>query len=98
MPPHLNHLSSDLGRSILIFAQGKPLGPHGLDWLKIHTINLTGMKKREPKHKRLEFANEVLDLIIDSARNPLTVSHILLSGSVLYKILSFQQLKINKIK
>ncbi|XP_014471686.1 PREDICTED: DNA-directed RNA polymerase, mitochondrial isoform X2 [Dinoponera quadriceps] len=69
--PHLTHLTSDLGRSFLIFAQKKPLGPKGLDWLKIHTINLTGMKKREPINKRLEFANEILDLIIDSARNPL---------------------------
>jgi len=70
--PHLTHLSSDLSRSILMFAEKKPLGPNGLDWLKIHTINLTGMKKREPTHKRLEYANEILDLIIDSARNPLT--------------------------
>lgn len=72
IPPHLTHLSSDLGRSILMFAQGKPLSPKGLDWLKIHTINMTGLKKREPMHKRLEFANEILDLIVDSARNPLT--------------------------
>ncbi|XP_011140975.1 DNA-directed RNA polymerase, mitochondrial isoform X2 [Harpegnathos saltator] len=69
--PHLTHLTSDLGRSFLVFAQKKPLGPKGLDWLKIHAINLTGMKKREPMKKRLEFANEILDLIIDSARNPL---------------------------
>ncbi|KYN05175.1 DNA-directed RNA polymerase, mitochondrial [Cyphomyrmex costatus] len=72
VPPHLTHLSSDLGRSILMFAQGKPLGPDGLDWLKIHAINMSGLKKREPMHKRLEFANEILDLIVDSARNPLT--------------------------
>lgn len=32
------------------------------------------MKKREPIDKRLEFANEILDLIIDSARNPLKVN------------------------
>lgn len=74
VPPHLTHLTSDLGRSFLVFAQKKPLGSKGLDWLKIHAINLTGMKKREPIDKRLEFANEILDLIIDSARNPLTVS------------------------
>ncbi|XP_020292471.1 DNA-directed RNA polymerase, mitochondrial isoform X2 [Pseudomyrmex gracilis] len=72
LPPHLTHLTSDLGRSILMFAEEKPLGPDGLDWLKLHTINITGMKKREPLHKRLEFANEILDLIVDSARNPLT--------------------------
>ncbi|XP_018344252.1 PREDICTED: DNA-directed RNA polymerase, mitochondrial isoform X2 [Trachymyrmex septentrionalis] len=70
--PNLTHLSSDLGRSILMFAQGKPLGSSGLDWLKIHAINMSGLKKREPMHKRLEFANEILDLIVDSARNPLT--------------------------
>ncbi|XP_029176910.1 DNA-directed RNA polymerase, mitochondrial isoform X2 [Nylanderia fulva] len=72
VPPHLTHLAADLGRSILMFAKGKPLGSRGLDWLKIHTINLTGMKKREPIDARLKFANEVLDLIVDSARKPLT--------------------------
>ncbi|XP_043493489.1 DNA-directed RNA polymerase, mitochondrial isoform X2 [Polistes fuscatus] len=70
--PHLTHLGSDLARSILIFAQGKPLGPNGLDWLKIHTVNLTGLKKRENLKERLKFANENLDKIIDSAENPLT--------------------------
>lgn len=70
--PHLTHLASDLSRSILMFAQGKPLGLKGLDWLKIHVINLTGMKKRESIDERLKFANEILDCIVDSARNPLT--------------------------
>lgn len=43
------------------------------------------MKKKEPIHKRLEYANEILDQIIDSARKPLTVSNILFS-IFLYKI------------
>lgn len=34
-PPHLNHLGADMARSILVFAKGKPLGPNGLDWLKV---------------------------------------------------------------
>jgi hypothetical protein len=34
-PPHLNHLGADLARAILLFAQGKPLGSKGLDWLKV---------------------------------------------------------------
>ncbi|KAK2586475.1 hypothetical protein KPH14_010745 [Odynerus spinipes] len=72
IPPHLTHLGSDLARSILIFAQGKPLGSQGLDWLKIHTINLTGLKKREPIINRLKFANENIDKIVDSAERPLT--------------------------
>ncbi|CAL1270199.1 unnamed protein product [Larinioides sclopetarius] len=46
-PPHFNHLGSDLIRSILLFAEGQPLGKYGLDWLKIQLINLTGFKKRE---------------------------------------------------
>lgn len=71
VPPHLNHLGSDLARSMLIFANGKPLGPTGLDWLKIHTINLTGLKKRDPISERLAYANEVMDKILDSAENPL---------------------------
>lgn len=33
--PHLNHLGSDLSRSLLVFAKGKPLGENGLDWLKV---------------------------------------------------------------
>ncbi|GBP01415.1 DNA-directed RNA polymerase, mitochondrial [Eumeta japonica] len=45
LPPHLNHLGSDLARSMLIFDQPKPLGVDGFSWLKLHCINLTGLKK-----------------------------------------------------
>jgi len=34
-PPHLNHLGSDMARSLLCFAKGKPLGSNGLNWLKV---------------------------------------------------------------
>ncbi|KAJ8951598.1 hypothetical protein NQ318_020475 [Aromia moschata] len=71
IPPHLNHLGSDLARSMLVFAESRPLGPNGLDWLKLHLINLTGLKKRDPLSER-QFANEIMDLILDSADNPLT--------------------------
>jgi DNA-directed RNA polymerase len=71
VPPHFNHLGSDLSRGMLLFAKGQPLGPNGLDWLKIHLINLTGLKKRSSVSERLAFANEILPLIIDSADNPL---------------------------
>ncbi|KAI4457037.1 dna-directed rna polymerase mitochondrial [Holotrichia oblita] len=71
VPPHLNHLGSDLARSMLVFAEGRPLGPKGLDWLKIHLINLTGLKKRDSIQERLEYANEIMDKILDSADNPL---------------------------
>ncbi|XP_018323984.1 DNA-directed RNA polymerase, mitochondrial [Agrilus planipennis] len=72
IPPHLNHLGSDLARSMLIFAEARPLGPHGLDWLKLHLVNLTGLKKKSCLEDRLIFANEMMDKILDSADKPLT--------------------------
>ncbi|CAL1300720.1 unnamed protein product [Larinioides sclopetarius] len=69
-PPHFNHLGNDLIRSILLFAEGQPLGKHGLDWLKIQLINLTGFKKRDPHRIRLQFANEKIPEILDSADRP----------------------------
>ncbi|XP_061457097.1 DNA-directed RNA polymerase, mitochondrial [Rhineura floridana] len=71
-PPHFNHLGNDLTRAILLFAEGKPLGPHGLDWLKIHLINLTGLKKKNSLRDRLAYANEIMADILDSADYPLT--------------------------
>ncbi|XP_077439955.1 DNA-directed RNA polymerase, mitochondrial [Vanacampus margaritifer] len=70
-PPYFNHLGSDVTRSILLFAEGKPLGPKGLDWLKIHLVNLTGLKKRSSLQGRLEFANSIMEDILDSADHPL---------------------------
>ncbi|XP_021914450.1 DNA-directed RNA polymerase, mitochondrial isoform X2 [Zootermopsis nevadensis] len=71
-PPHLNHLGSDMARSLLCFAKGEPLGPKGLNWLKIHLVNLTGLKKRDTVDERLRFAEEMLPEIMDSAEKPLT--------------------------
>ena len=36
----------DVGRALLKFAVGYPLGEKGLDWLKIHLVNLNGEKKK----------------------------------------------------
>ncbi|XP_025031948.1 DNA-directed RNA polymerase, mitochondrial, partial [Python bivittatus] len=71
-PPHFNHLGSDLTRGILLFAEGKPLGPRGLDWLKIHLVNLTGLRKKSSLKDRLAYANEIMPDILESADNPLT--------------------------
>lgn len=69
-PPHFNHLGSDVTRSLLHFAQGKPLGEKGFDWLKIHLINLTGHKKRCSLADRLAYANEIMPDILYSADKP----------------------------
>ncbi|NXF38379.1 RPOM protein, partial [Nyctibius bracteatus] len=71
-PPYFNHLGNDVTRAILLFAEGRPLGPKGLDWLKIHLINLTGLKKKDALPERLEYANEIMEEILDSADRPLT--------------------------
>ncbi|XP_029040441.2 DNA-directed RNA polymerase, mitochondrial [Osmia bicornis bicornis] len=72
VPPHLHHLTSDVGRSLLLFAKGKPLGPNGLEWLKLHVINLTNLKKGSSVKERIEYANENMESILDSATKPLT--------------------------
>ncbi|NXN10474.1 RPOM protein, partial [Indicator maculatus] len=71
-PPYFNHLGNDVTRAILLFAEGRPLGPKGLDWLKIHLINLTGLKKKNSLQERLSYANEIMEDILDSADHPLT--------------------------
>lgn len=38
--PHLSHLGNDVCRGMLEFADGKPLGENGLDWLFIKVICL----------------------------------------------------------
>ncbi|CAL8078516.1 unnamed protein product [Calicophoron daubneyi] len=69
-PPHFHHMGCDIARGLIVFAKGMPLGPRGLDWLKIHLVNLTGSKKRAPVSERLAFADTILDDVIDSAKRP----------------------------
>ncbi|XP_077082544.1 DNA-directed RNA polymerase, mitochondrial [Siphateles boraxobius] len=70
-PPYFNHLGSDVTRALLVFAEGRPLGPKGLDWLKIHLVNLTGLKKRSSLAGRLEYAESIMEDVLDSADHPL---------------------------
>ncbi|PSS04332.1 DNA-directed RNA polymerase [Actinidia chinensis var. chinensis] len=72
MHPHLTHLSSDLCRGVLEFAEGRPLGKSGLRWLKIHLANLyAGGVEKLSYDGRLAFVETHLDDILDSADNPL---------------------------
>jgi len=71
LPVLFNHMGDDLARSLLMFEVCKPLGEGGLDWLLLHCINLTGLKKRESVAERLEYARSVLPQILDSAAQPL---------------------------
>ncbi|KAI7727753.1 hypothetical protein M8C21_013143, partial [Ambrosia artemisiifolia] len=72
MHPHLNHLSSDLCRGVLEFAEGRPLGKSGLRWLRIHLANLYGSGVEKLSYDgRLQFVEDNINDIIDSADNPL---------------------------
>lgn len=44
MHPHLTHLGADVCRGLLHFAEGRPLGEHGLDWLFIQVLRLAFQK------------------------------------------------------
>ncbi|VDK67685.1 unnamed protein product [Onchocerca ochengi] len=70
--PYLNHMGDDLNRSLLVFAEGRPLGHDGLRWLKLHCINLTGILKKESNFIRALYADEMLPKILESANNPLS--------------------------
>lgn len=70
IPPHLNHMGSDLCRGLLTFAEGVPLGKRGLYWLKIQLANLYG-KDKITFSERVQFADENLDNVFDSVEKPL---------------------------
>ena len=73
---NFNSPGSDVARGMLLFAKGRLLGKDGLDWLKVHLINLHGSLKKATLQERIEFADEKMDEIFDSADNPLNVSKI----------------------
>uniref|UniRef100_A0A914YPG9 DNA-directed RNA polymerase n=1 Tax=Panagrolaimus superbus TaxID=310955 RepID=A0A914YPG9_9BILA len=68
---HLSHMGDDINRCILKFAKGKRLGKRGLYWLKLHVVNVTGLLKKKSIAERVQYFDEHLDDILDSANNPL---------------------------
>ncbi|CAH2044038.1 unnamed protein product, partial [Iphiclides podalirius] len=69
--PHVSALGADAARALLRLAYTRPLGPRGLRWLLLHAVNLTGTMKSSTLDERYEYANSILDKILDSADNPL---------------------------
>lgn len=70
MSPFLNYMGADLSRGLLTFGVGKPLGPSGLRWLKIHLANVFGYDKASFE-ERVAFAEGHLTEIFNSAEKPL---------------------------
>lgn len=67
---HLNPQSDDVGKGLLEFAEGKPLGERGYHWLLVHTANLFGVDK-VPFADRVQWSLDNMDALIESAENPL---------------------------
>ena len=70
IPPYLNHMGPDTVRGLLVFANGKELGPKGLTWLKIHLATVAGHDKASLS-ERIAYTEKHLDDIYDSVRKPL---------------------------
>ena len=71
VPPHLNHLGSDLSRGLLLFAEGKRLnGEEGLKWLKVQLANMLG-KDKLTFTERVAYVDQNMPIIRQVAANPL---------------------------
>ncbi|XP_066920976.1 DNA-directed RNA polymerase, mitochondrial-like [Clytia hemisphaerica] len=68
--PHCSHIGSDISRCLLMFAEGKKLGPNGLNWLKVHLVNIHGQLKKSSLEERINYADQHLEEIFDSADKP----------------------------
>lgn len=69
IPPHLSNVGSDLCRGMLMFAEGKSLGPRGLYWLKVHLANFAG-KDKMSFDERAAFVDENMERVRVSAEDP----------------------------
>lgn len=70
----LHPQSDDLSRALLEFADGKPLGPEGADWLAIHLANCYGIDKVSFRHRR-EWIKENEEGICSFVKDPLKIDH-----------------------
>jgi DNA-directed RNA polymerase len=70
VPQLISPQSDDIGRSLLEFADGKPLGERGSYWLAIHLANCYG-KNKVSFEKRVRWVHEHEREIIAFADNPL---------------------------
>ena len=55
-------MGPDLNRGLLQFSEGKPLGPEGLWWLKVHLANKIG-KDKLPLHERAAFSESIMETV-----------------------------------
>lgn len=72
IPPHLNHMGSDIARGLLTFADPVQLGTgSGLRWLQVHLSNLMG-KDKVSFSDRVAFVESHTAEIMAAGENPLS--------------------------
>jgi len=71
VPQLVNPQSDDVGRSLLVFAEGKPLGERGAYWLAIHLANCYLKGKKVSNAERRAWVEQNEEEIIRFARNPI---------------------------
>ena len=71
VPPLMNPQADHIGRALIEFADGKPLGERGAYWLAIHLANCYWKKKKVSFKKRLAWVQENEEEILDFAADPL---------------------------
>lgn len=71
IPPHLNHMGSDVCRALLQYAVDQPLGERGLEWLFIHCANMMG-KDKLGLEDRAAYAQAHITQILAAADRPLS--------------------------
>jgi DNA-directed RNA polymerase len=69
MPQDLHPQADDFAKSMLTFAEGKPLGETGLQWLAFHMANCFGMDKVD-RQGQADWVNENQAEIFDVASDP----------------------------
>ncbi|MBI2898894.1 MAG: hypothetical protein HYY17_01790 [Planctomycetes bacterium] len=70
LPQVIHPQGDDIGRALIEFARGKPVGENGGKWLAVHLANTFGLSKLSYA-ERIAWANEHRDAILDSAARPL---------------------------
>lgn len=81
--PLLSPQGDDIGKSLLLFAQPKPIGKRGLEWLKFMVATLgeiDGIDKKS-RAKRIKWTEDHLGLIHDIALRPFDNDVIKIWGS-----------------
>jgi DNA-directed RNA polymerase len=63
-------MSSDICRGLLEFAEAKPIGPNGINWLKIHLANVMG-KDKLSFNERIAYVDMNMSIIEACAKDPL---------------------------